>query len=62
MQNIRLIKRRDLEKQQERKVEQAVMAQAEPQTAVDIVKTWVNEHKHERPASARKMFDALFAQ
>jgi hypothetical protein len=38
------------------------MAQAEPKTAVDIVKTWVNEHKHERPASARKMFDALFAQ
>jgi hypothetical protein len=61
MQNIRLIKRKDLEKQQERKVEPSVAAKAEPKTAVDIVKTWVNEHKTEQPASARKMFDALFA-
>ena len=61
MQNIRLIKRKDLEKQQERKIEQSVVAPPEPKSAVEIVKSWVNEHKTEQPASALKMFVALFA-
>ena len=61
MQNIRLIKRRDLEKQQEPVVEQSVAAKPMPKSTVEVVKAWVNEHKNEQHISARQMFDSLFA-
>ncbi len=59
MQNIRLIKRRDLE--QEPEVEKSVAAKPTAKTTVEVVKAWVNEHKQEQQISARQMFDSLFA-
>ena len=62
MQNIRLIKRKDVENPQEPEVEKSVAAKPAAKTTVEVVKAWVNEHKQEPRSSARKMFDALFAQ
>ena len=61
MKQIRLIKQKDVQKQEAI----AKAAENEPvvsRNPVEVVREWAEERKASKPTQARKMFAALFAQ
>lgn len=61
MKEIRLIKQKDVQKQEATKVEENTPA-LPGRNAIEVVREWVEERKLSKNEQARKMFASLFAQ
>jgi hypothetical protein len=60
MKEIRLIKQKDVQKQEAAKVEEDLSAPK--RNAIEVVREWVEERKVSKNEQGRKLFASLFAQ